>query len=182
MGMRRSLKKRSAARVAGEFFTPKIWTDCTFGILSWIECYACYAILLFVEIKPTQIVRDYFRTQYVEPALRDRKTSFEVVAGDVHRALRFKNRVPLVCQALTNRTFLSENHLVLEKTEGPPSGLGTRARFFYRLTKLTGAGPQESAFLRLRGAAKEVFQSLGGGDRFIRRERDAFYGPGSGKR
>jgi hypothetical protein len=135
-----------------------------------------------MEIRPTQIVRDYFKTQYVEPALRARKTSFEVVAGEVHRALRFKNRVPLVCQALTNTAFLKENHLVLEKTEGPPSGLGTRARFFYRLTKLTGHDRQESPFLRLRGVAKEIFQGLGGGDRFIRHERDSFYGPNSGKR
>jgi hypothetical protein len=31
---------------------------------------------------------------------------------------------------------------------------------------------------RYRGIAKEVFQGLGGGDAFIRGERERFYGPG----
>lgn len=134
-----------------------------------------------MENRPTEVVREYFRAHYVEPALRARKTSFEVIAGDVHRALGFKNRVPLVCQALTNTTFLTENNLILEKTEGPPSGLGTRVRFSYRLTAAVGEIRAESSFNRLRGAAKEVFQSLGGGEHFIRRERAEFYGPEGGK-
>lgn len=132
-----------------------------------------------MQARPTEIVRDYFKTHYVEPAIRARKPSFEVVAGDVHRALGFRNRVPLVCQALTNTAFLTENNLVLENTEGPPSGLGTRAKFSYRLTGV-GETRFESPFLRLRGAGKEVFQSLGGGDRFMRRERAAFRASESG--
>ena len=35
-----------------------------------------------------------------------------------------------------------------------------------------------SLFLQLRGIAKDVFQSLGGGEAFIRKEREDFYGPG----
>jgi hypothetical protein len=42
----------------------------------------------------------------------------------------------------------------------------------------TSNGSAESLFLQLRGIAKEVFQSLGGGEAFIRKEREQFYGPG----
>jgi hypothetical protein len=40
----------------------------------------------------------------------------------------------------------------------------------------------EIAFLRLRGIAKEVFRSLGGGEAFIRRERENFYGDNTQRR
>jgi hypothetical protein len=132
-----------------------------------------------MEPTPTQMVREYVRKTYLDPALRTRKSGFRVVAGDVHRALHFHNRVPLVCQALTSRKFLQENHLTLEKIEGPPSGLGTTATFFYRVAGKVdareGAGA-ESPFLRFRGVAKDLFQNLGGGEKFIRSERNKFSG------
>ena len=96
----------------------------------------------------------------------------QIVAGDVERAVNLRHRTPLVCQALRSRKFLEENHLVLDKEEGPPSGLGTRMKFSYRLIEVRHAS--QSPFLRLRGIAKEVFQSLGGGEAFIRGERAAW--------
>ena len=79
---------------------------------------------------------------------------------------------------------MAENGLELEKVEGPPSGLGTRATFIYRI-KASSNGESTSTpewpFLRLRGIAKDVFRSLGGGEEFIRNEREQFYrssGPG----
>lgn len=42
----------------------------------------------------------------------------------------------------------------------------------------TSAQPEEWPFQKLRGAAKEVFHSLGGGERFLRNERERFHGPG----
>lgn len=133
-----------------------------------------------MEPGPTEIVREYFKRQYLEPALRAHKESFEVLVGDVHRALRFHNRVPIVCQALSNATFLRNNNLIIEKTEGPPRGLGTRVKFFYRLAAPVESG--ESSFLRLRGAGKDLFASLGGGERFIEEERAGFYGSQADKR
>lgn len=66
--------------------------------------------------------------------------------------------------------------LVLEKFEGPPSGLGTTAAFTYRLAADGASQPeQESLLLRLRGIAKDTFASLGGGEKFIRGERERFY-------
>jgi hypothetical protein len=63
----------------------------------------------------------------------------------------------------------------------PPSGMSTTVIFTYRLKDETGqtsSPPTEWPFLRLRGIGKDVFQSLGGGEAFIRKEREQFYGPG----
>jgi hypothetical protein len=43
---------------------------------------------------------------------------------------------------------------------------------------MQAANPQsELPFLKLRGIAKEVFNSLGGGEAFIQKERERFHGP-----
>jgi hypothetical protein len=128
-------------------------------------------------------VRDYARQKYVEPARRRHESTIRIVAGEVQKAVRLSNRVSLVCQALKSHKFLNENHLALEKWDGPPSGMSTTVVFTYRLLDeagLTSCQPEESPFLRLRGIAKDVFQSLGGGEAFIRKERERFYGPGEG--
>jgi hypothetical protein len=39
-------------------------------------------------------------------------------------------------------------------------------------------GPAEPSLLSLLGIGKEVFESLGGGEAFIRRERERFYDAG----
>jgi hypothetical protein len=98
----------------------------------------------------------------------------------VHKAVRLVNRIPLVCQALKSHKFLEENHLALEKWNGPPSGMSTTVTFTYRLVRqppAAGQPPGESPLLRLWGIGKEVFQSLGGGEAFIRSEREQ-WGPG----
>lgn len=129
-------------------------------------------------------VREHARHEYIEPARRRRESSVRIVAGEVQKAVRLSNRVSLVCQALKSRKFLDENHLVLEKWDGPPSGMSTTVIFTYRLVDEAGQPPSQPAtspFLRLRGIAKDVFQSLGGGEAFIRKEREEFYGPGGDK-
>jgi hypothetical protein len=134
-----------------------------------------------VETTHAERVREHVRREYVEPARRRHETAIRIVAGEVQKAVGLSNRVPLVCQALKSHKFLDENHLVLEKWEGPPSGMSTTVVFTYRLLDDAGQAPSESAasmFLQLRGIGKEVFQSLGGGEAFIRKEREEFYGPG----
>ncbi len=129
-------------------------------------------------------VREHARQEYIEPARRRHESTIRIVAGDVQKAVRLINRVSLVCQALKSHKFLDENHLVLEKWDGPPSGMSTTVAFTYRLMNETGqtsGPPVESPFLRLRGIAKDVFQSLGGGEAFIRKEREQFYGSGEGQ-
>lgn len=119
--------------------------------------------------------------QYVEPARRRNEMTVRIVAGEVQKAAGLSNRVSLVCQALKSHKFLNENRLRLEKLDGPPSGMSTTVTFTYRLMDGETQSPVEPAawpFLRLRGIGKEVFQSLGGGEAFIRKERDQFYEPG----
>jgi len=82
---------------------------------------------------------------------------------------------------LKSRKFLYENHLVLEKCEGPPSGMSTTVVFTYRLLsddRKAPTAPPEWPFLKLRGIAKEAFSSLGGGEAFIQQERARFFDPG----
>lgn len=128
-------------------------------------------------------VREYARREFIEPARARHQVTVCVVAGDVQKAVHLSNRVPLVCQALKSHKFLTENHLLLEKWEGPPSGISTTVIFTYRLLDITQPVSAQSAewpFGKLRGVAKEVFQSLGGGEAFLRGERGEFYGPGDG--
>jgi len=126
-------------------------------------------------------VRDYARREYIEPARARRQATVRVVAGEVQKAVRLSNRVSLVCQALKSNKFLTENHLLLEKWEGPPSGMSTTVAFTYRVLddiQPPAAQPEEWPFRKLRGVAKEVFDSLGGGEAFLRNEREEFHGPG----
>jgi hypothetical protein len=92
--------------------------------------------------------------------------------------MRLRNRVPNVCSVLGSRTFLEANGLAIEEVSGPPSGMGTRAAYTYRLLERAGAEektPAASEFANLRGLLKEAFHALGGGEIFLRRERQYFY-------
>lgn len=123
-------------------------------------------------------VRNYAREHYVEPARVRKESSVRIVAGEVHKAVHLTNRVPLVCQALKSHKFLDENGLILEKWEGPPSGMSNTVAFIYRLkddAKVLSGQRAEWPFLRLRGVAQDIFSSLGGGEAFIRNEREHFY-------
>jgi len=61
------------------------------------------------------------------------------------------------------------------------AGLGSTVRFTYRITGLKAvAASAGSPLTGLRGIAKQVFQDLGGGEAFIRAEREKFYGDRGG--
>jgi hypothetical protein len=118
------------------------------------------------------IIRERARHSYVEPAVKRGERSITIVAGDVVRDLNLVNRVPAVCSALTSKAFLAENNLVLEKREGPPSGQSTTMRYTYRLVGAPNADSARARFLAIRGIAKGVYRKLGGGEEFLRKERD----------
>jgi len=127
------------------------------------------------NLSPTDQVRDYASRQYIDTARRRGESVVQIVAGDVHKALGFSNRIAVVCNALASKSFLQENKVVLESRVGPPSLVSTTVRFTYRLLRENGDAPSSpSPFLGLRGIAKQVFQALGGGEAFIRAERDQF--------
>jgi hypothetical protein len=83
---------------------------------------------------------------------------------------------------MRNRPLISgELRLSLEKVEGPPSGTSTTVKFVYRLGENTPPAAQESPILRLLelwGIGKEVFESLGGGEAYLRSLREPWYEPG----
>jgi hypothetical protein len=127
-------------------------------------------------------IRNHVRLKYIDPARRKREALVSVRAGDVLKEMGLSNdRAPAVCGALKARKFREENNLVLEKLDGPPKKQATTVTFTYRLGNAEPASNEtgtEAAFLALRGIAKEVFRSLGGGEAFIRKEREHFHGPG----
>jgi hypothetical protein len=127
----------------------------------------------------TDRIREYVRRQYIEPARKRGDITVRIVAGDVHKALRLQNRSPQVCSALRSRKFLEENRLALEKAEGPPGGASTTMKFTYRMLDVAPArSGSDDPLMRLWGIGREVFQSLGGGEAFIRSEREHFDDPG----
>jgi hypothetical protein len=118
-------------------------------------------------------IRDRIVADYINPA-RDRgDREVTVVAGDIVRSMGLQNRTPAVCSALTSKIFLNAQNLELIGREGPPSGNSTTMRYTY---SLRGPSSKHSAFYELRGAGKELFASLGGGEHFIREERRRFGG------
>lgn len=122
-------------------------------------------------------VRAYVEERYVRPARERGEHRFSIVVGDVHKALRLFNRVPLVCSALRRDLFLEHNRLRIVEQSGPPSGMSTTVRITYEFTEASGDESQRTrpdSFLALRGILRDVFRELGGGENFIRREREAW--------
>ncbi len=118
-------------------------------------------------------VREYVKSHYVEIARRRGQRRFTVNAGEVHKSMKLHNRVPLVCTSLDSGKFLRENGLRVVEKSGPPSGQSTSVSFVYEFLESKHSA-EPDLFLALRGIAREIFQELGGGEEFIRRERDAF--------
>jgi len=116
-------------------------------------------------------IRAHAVKEYVAVARRRGEKLVRIVAGDVHRALKLKNRVPNVCNALKSRIFLDQNHLAIEDVSGPPSGMGLLDEKEPRVE-----AARTPSFEKLRGLLKESLQSLGGGETFLRNERNRFHG------
>ncbi|HVB40222.1 MAG TPA: hypothetical protein VNE83_04945 [Terriglobales bacterium] len=128
-------------------------------------------------------VRELACRQYIEPARRRRQATVRIVAGQVHRALGLRNRARSVCAALTSQIFLQGNRLRLESQVGPPSGESTTMAYTFRIldapedASSPSRHPEPTAagiFHRYRGSGRELFQRLGGGESFIRKERLAW--------
>jgi len=127
-------------------------------------------------------VREYSRETYVNPARRQREKSFTINVGQVQKGVGLHNRVSLVCQALESEKFVRAHGLKLISKTGPPSGQSTTVTYTYEFVDSKKDGEnradREDAWNRLRGALKDVFAELGGGENYLRNERANFYGPG----
>ena len=132
---------------------------------------------------------------HVSPAWKSGVHEFEITVGEVHRALRMKNRVPQVSAALRSNRFLNQNNPILVGESGPPSGMSTTTRLKYRFLKRAEPGTssgapsdltesRESSIYQktrdLYGIARELYSRLGGGERLLREERERFYGESGG--
>ena len=74
-------------------------------------------------------VRAYCVRTYVEPARAAGRAEISIRAGEVHEALNFQNRFPLVCSALGARIFEQQARVRRLSVEGPLNGASTVFRF-----------------------------------------------------
>jgi hypothetical protein len=112
---------------------------------------------------------------YVREARSAHAPSVVLQAGQIIRDLHLVNRAPAVCSALASKKFQQENGLVLERTEGPKSGMSTTTRFHYRFSDpQSPVEANHSGFWDMRGAGKDTYKALGGGEEFLTEERASF--------
>jgi 5-methylcytosine-specific restriction protein B len=141
-------------------------------------------------------IRAHLKERYIEPARRRGQTLVTITAGDVHKELGLRNRVPSVCQVMESRILEREARIKVSSRQGPASGRGTRFTITYAL-ELNGAlatpkpspirmlGTPEEAdrlFYSLEGLLKDEFAAAGGGEQWLQTERANFYGPLKGNK
>jgi len=121
-------------------------------------------------------IRDYSAKTFVVPARQRGQKRFSIRVGDVVRELRLYRSIPAVCSALKTEEFRRANRLRLVDATGPKSGMSTTVVFTYEFVDPERpAEPSVDAWSRLRGALKEVFAELGGGEAYLQAERSKFY-------
>jgi hypothetical protein len=121
-------------------------------------------------------IRAYGRERYVVPARKRQLEKFSVRAGDVVRDLKLLGRVPAVCSALKSRAFLEQNNLRIVERTGPSSGQSTTVTYTYEFVEaLDSPQTNSEAWAEMRGSLKNVFVGLGGGEAYLRGERESFY-------
>lgn len=123
-------------------------------------------------------IRAHVHAQYIEPARRRGDETITVVAGTVLRELQLRgDYAPSVCSALRARKFSAEHDLELIRVDGPRSKSSTTTAFTYRLPQRSEAGhpqPARNAIRDLRGIGRDMFVAVGGGERWLRKEREVF--------
>ncbi len=124
--------------------------------------------------------------QYVQPARSRGERTIQVRVGTVQKELGWNNRTPSIFSTLGSRKFQQEAGLeLIDKQDGPPSGgPSTTVRFIYKiLTAKTESRPSDpptpnGAGLReLSGILAESYRQLGGGEQYLKSEREALRFP-----
>jgi len=143
-------------------------------------------------------IRHHLQLEYFSPARRRGERFVTVRAGDVHRELGLRNRVPNVCQVMESRILEREAGVKVSSKQAPPKGRGTTLTITYTIEPLnqgqdqsqvllvSGSSPiadlpkgrpaNQRLFYELRGLGAETFSALGGGESFLKKERAEFYG------
>jgi len=121
-------------------------------------------------------IRLHGREYYVLPARERGEKRFSIRTGDVVHALGLNGRTPAVCSALRTRQFLNDNQLNLVDENGPKSGQSTTVTYTYEFIEHErSSSSRENSWDRLRGALRDVFTELGGGEAYLRAERSSFH-------
>ena len=121
-------------------------------------------------------IRLYGEEKYVLHARQNKLNRFSIRVGDIVRDLKLTGRAPAVCSALKTNEFLEKNDLRLVETTDPKSGQSTTVVYTYEFKNPTGSTPAaEDSWTCLRGALKDVFSELGGGESYLRAERSNFH-------
>jgi len=74
-------------------------------------------------------VRQYCRETYVDPARNRGEKEVVIRSGDVHSALKYRNRYPLVCSAIGSNLFEQLCKVKRISVEGPLNGVSTLFTF-----------------------------------------------------
>jgi hypothetical protein len=130
----------------------------------------------------SETVLQFVRENYVHPARERGQAIVEVKAGDIHAGLRWSRRVPLVCSALSSQKFQNAVGVKLVGTkDAPPSGLSTRTIYRYEILDwethpglVTNSSPPKRGLLAAYGVASHLYRKVGGGDAFLKSEREDF--------
>src|SRR5882724_6603823 len=121
-------------------------------------------------------IRAYARDKYVMPARNLKQWQFSIRTGEVVQALKLHARVPAVCSALRGKAFQDQNHLKLIDHTGPKSGLSTTVVYTYQFDDAPDSSQAcPDPWNELRGTLKRVFAESGGGESYLRGERENFY-------
>lgn len=135
-------------------------------------------------MKPTEQTKRHVIATYVTPARLKGEKTIQVKVGNVQKELGWTNRTPSVFSTLLSKDFQREAGVeLIEKSGGPPSGgpSTTWQLVFHVLDKgetaapTAKAGPGGEGLMALYGICAETFKALGGGEEFLRRERE--WGP-----
>ena len=70
-------------------------------------------------------VRAYCKINYIEAARSKGEKTVAIRSGDVHSALDYKNRYPLVCSAIGSNKFEELCNVKRISVEGPINGVST---------------------------------------------------------
>jgi hypothetical protein len=140
-------------------------------------------------MRPTEQTKLHVIANYVEPARKKGEKTIQVRVGNVQRELGWTNRTPSVFSTLSSREFQQEAGVKLVKKIGGPAsgGPSTTVQFVYHVLganhtaeAANDESPRRNALRDLYGICAETFKALGGGEEFLRRERE--WGPDAWER
>lgn len=126
-------------------------------------------------------IRRHAKQRYVLPARARGDRRFSIHVRENVRELGLMGRVPAVCSALKTGKFLKENNLRVVEAIAPKSGQSTTVVYTYEFLDLQQSPADDDGWARLRGSLKDIFVGLGGGEAYLRSERNSFYASEDGK-